>query len=412
MAFFHGGTHTKTISDFLDFSANTSPLGVNTEAAKALTALSMDFSILAAYPDPNCTELKELLAKFWEFEGPILCGAGAADLIQLISLVYGKNVQGTAFNLIIEPAFSEFENALNLVCHEDKILHLPLDEKNDFLWTEEDFNKFEKILAGGVPLVFMASPSNPSGNLVSREMLFRIADACEKTQTVLCLDSCFCQFSDESENTVRALIKESKRFPHLIILNAFTKIYGMAGLRLGYALCCSEVTYNSLVKSMRSWSISTDAQVTGSAVIRSELKGKPWQKQIQNIVHKEKKRLVSFLQTQDLRIVDGEANYVLFKLSDKLQKRAEDYALYYETKVVQKKERSFSRKQTLFEIHEDIVDPPSAPLCRAMAKNNMLIRGCSDFFGLDSTWYRVAVKDTDENLKLIEKLKEIFSYEH
>ena len=106
--FFHGGTNSRRLNDYLDFSANTSPLGVHKAASRALLALSLNPDIIAAYPDPNCTELKESLAKYWNFDGPILCGSGAADITQLISMVFGKNVQGTAFNLIVEPAFSEY----------------------------------------------------------------------------------------------------------------------------------------------------------------------------------------------------------------------------------------------------------------------------------------------------------------
>ena len=97
--FFHGGTNSRRLDDYLDFSANTSPLGVHKAASRALLALSLNPDIIAAYPDPNCTELKESLAKYWKFDGPILCGSGAADITQLISMVFGKNVQGTALSL-------------------------------------------------------------------------------------------------------------------------------------------------------------------------------------------------------------------------------------------------------------------------------------------------------------------------
>ena len=145
--FFHGGTNSRRLDDYLDFSANTSPLGVHKAASRALLALSLNPDIIAAYPDPNCTELKESLAKYWKFDGPILCGSGAADITQLISMVFGKNVQGTAFNLIVEPAFSEYENALLMACSEEKILHLTLETKNDFVFTEDDFQHLDKLLS-------------------------------------------------------------------------------------------------------------------------------------------------------------------------------------------------------------------------------------------------------------------------
>lgn len=407
--FFHGGTNSRHINDYLDFSANTSPLGVHKAASKALLALSLDPAILASYPDPNCTDLKEALAKFWKFDGPILCGSGAADLTQLISMVFGKNVSGTNFNLIIEPAFSEYENALIMACDEEKILHLTLDEKNDFKFTEKDFESLEKILSGGVPLMFMASPSNPAGNVMPLEMIIKIAETCEKYNTILVLDSCFCQFSAEAETNVRSLIEHSKEFPHLIILNAFTKIYGMAGLRLGYALCFSSDVYNPLVNAMRPWTISTDAQVTGTAVINSELEGKPWQKQMQKLLNEERKYITDYFVKIGAKVLNGEGNYILLKLTEELQKKCEDFSANGKANEA-KEGHNGPKKQFLIKNEEDFQSesPFKAPLCQALALSNIIIRGCSDFYGMNNFWYRVSIKNHEENVVLIKALKKIF----
>lgn len=395
--------------EYLDFSANTSPLGVHKEASKALLALSLDPSILASYPDPNCTDLKLALSKFWNFNGQILCGSGAADLTQLISVVFGKNPSGTSFNLIIEPAFSEYENSLLMASPEEKILHLTLKEENDFKFTEEDFEHLEKILSGGVPLVFMASPSNPAGTVIPLEMLKKIASACEKSNTVLVLDSCFCQFSKEAEKNVRALIAESEKYPHLIILNAFTKIYGMAGLRLGYALCFSSTTYNHLVNFMRPWTISTDAQATGTAVINSELNGTPWQNKMIELVSKERKILSDYFISVGAKVLSGEANYILVKLPLDLQKKASQFATKGTTNQ-EKQGHNGPKKQIPADNdnNKNLVTPFDAPLCQALALSKIVIRGCSDFYGMDSSWYRISVNNHEQNQKLLSSLKEIF----
>lgn len=406
--FFHGGTNSRRIDDYLDFSANTSPLGVHKAASKALLALSLDPSILASYPDPNCSELKEVLSQYWNFNGPVLCGSGAADLTQLISMVFGKNVQGTAFNLIIEPAFSEYENALIMACDDEKILHLTLEEKNDFKFTDADFERLKKILSGGVPLMFMASPSNPAGNVIPFDTLVNIATECEKAGTVLVLDSCFCQFSEEAEKNVRKLIERYKEFPHLIILNAFTKIYGMAGLRLGYALCFSSDVYNPLVNSMRPWTISTDAQVTGTAVIRSELEGAPWQKQMLKLVKEERKYIGDYFKKIGAKVLKGEGNYILLKLNEELQKKASDFAASQTAPAKKKAGHNGPKKQALVNSDEDTPSPFSAPLCQALALSKIVIRGCSDFYGMDQSWYRVSIKNHEENSQLIKALKKIF----
>ena len=404
--FFHGGTNSKKIDDFLDFSANTSPLGVHKAASKALLALSLDPNILACYPDPNCTELKEKLSEFWNFKGPVLCGSGAADIIQLISCVYATKGSRQSFNLIIEPAFSEYENGLLMVVDDEKILHLTLSEQNDFAWTDEDFEKLQKILQGGVPLLYMATPSNPAGNVVPYEMLEKIAEECEKYGTVFVIDACFSQFSAAAETAVRRLIAQYEKFPHVIVLNAFTKIYGMAGLRLGYALCFSAQVYDPLIQALRSWSISTDAQVTGCAVIDAEIKGTSWVDDMRKLIVREKKLLVAALKKTGARVVDGEANYVLFKLTEELQKKAQKFA-EGNGKVKHNSGHNGPRKQSQFTQTEK--DNPSAtPLCRALDKYRIVIRGCSDFYGMDEFWYRASIKPHEENVQLIKALEEIF----
>jgi threonine-phosphate decarboxylase len=404
--FFHGGTNSRRLNDYLDFSANTSPLGVHKAASRALLALSLDPGILAAYPDPNCTELKEALSKYWKFKGPVLCGSGAADITQLISMVFGKNVQGTAFNLIVEPAFSEYENALLMACSDEKILHLTLEEKNDFKFTENDLARLEKILSGGVPLMFMASPSNPAGNVMPFEMIVKIAQLCEKSNTVLVLDSCFCQFSEKAEENVRTLIARSDEFPHLIILNAFTKFYGMAGLRLGYALCFSSDVYNPLVNAMRPWTISTDAQVTGTAVIRAEIESDSWRRQMIKLVKDERKYLSEFFVSTGAKVLSGEGNYILVQLNEELQNKAAAYASSGEHNK-DKKGHNGPKKQSLVNEELHTPNPFNAPLCQALALHKIVIRGCSDFYGMDSSWYRVSIKNHDENTHLVKALEKI-----
>lgn len=405
--FFHGGTNSRRLDDYLDFSANTSPLGVHKAASRALLALSLNPDILAAYPDPNCSELKESLAKYWGFSGPILCGSGAADITQLISMVFGKNVQGTAFNLIVEPAFSEYENALLMACGEDKILHLTLEEKNGFSFTEDDFGRLERILSGGVPLMFMASPSNPAGNVVPLDMIERIAGACEKSGTVLVLDSCFCQFSKQAEADVRALAARKDEFPHLIILNAFTKFYGMAGLRLGYALCFSSKVYDPLVNAMRPWAISTDAQVAGTAVMNAEIESGAWRKAMLKLVREERKYLSDCFLGIGAKVLEGEGNYILIQLDSALQDKASRFA-QSGSHGDEKKGHNGPKKQALAEGADDSSSPFLAPLCQALALSKIVIRGCSDFYGMNQSWYRVSIKNHEENSRLVKAIEKIF----
>ena len=255
--------------------------------------------------------------------------------------------------------------------------------------------------------MFMASPSNPAGNVMPLDMIVRIARLCEKSDTVLVLDSCFCQFSETAEKNVRALIERADEFPHLIILNAFTKFYGMAGLRLGYALCFSSSVYNPLVNAMRPWTISTDAQVTGSAVMQAEIESNSWHRQMLKLVTEERKYLSDYFESIGAKVLRGEGNYILVQLDKTLQKTALDYASGTEH-AKDKKGHNGPKKQSLVNEEDSSPNPFKAPLCQALAMSKIVIRGCSDFYGMDLSWYRISIKAHEENVQLVKALNKIF----
>ena len=84
-------------------------------------------------------------------------------------------------------------------------------------------------------VVFLCNPNNPTGIPVKKEEVEQLADTCERLGAYLAVDECFCDFLDDSESY--SVIPVLARFKHLFVLKAFTKLYAMAGLRLGYGLC-------------------------------------------------------------------------------------------------------------------------------------------------------------------------------
>ena len=82
------------------------------------------------------------------------------------------------------------------------------------------------------------------------------------------LDECFIEFLPEPEKvTMQGKLDE---YPNLLILRAFTKIYAMPGLRLGYLLCSDEDLLDRISRSMQSWNVSTPAQMAGLAALNED----------------------------------------------------------------------------------------------------------------------------------------------
>lgn len=330
----------------LDFSANISPLGVPRGVQEALREAAGQAD---RYPDPLCRELRGALS---EHEGVpaewILCGGGAANLIFRAVLALGP---GRA--LVTAPAFAEYEAALESVgCAVERYALRP----------EEDFRLRPDILEKITPetdLVFLCEPNNPTGVTTPRPLLLRILERCRETGTRLVVDECFGDFLDEPElHTLKGALAD---FPNLLILKAFTKLYGMAGVRLGYALCEDTELLERMRRAGQPWAVSSLAQAAGVAA----LKETDYVRQVRALIAAERPRLAEQMERLGLRVVPGEANYLLF------------------------------RSET----------PLDAPL----GQRGILLRCCGNYAGLDGTWYRAAVRTRAENQRLIAALEEVLA---
>ena len=225
----HGGDWAGYRAEFgrdpLDFSANVSPLGLPGGVAKAITA---SLATADRYPDPLCRALREKLAVAEGVPAEwLLCGNGAADLIFRLALA-----QKPRTALVTAPTFAEYATALGTVdCRVER--HF-LQEENDFAVTDAILDAVHP----GIDLVFLCQPNNPTGQLARPALVEALLRRCEAVGAVLAVDECFLDFLPEGQNlSAKRLLKTSRS---LVILKAFTKLYGMAGVRLGYALSADE----------------------------------------------------------------------------------------------------------------------------------------------------------------------------
>ena len=210
--------------DALDFSANVSPLGLPQGVADAIVAA---LPTAERYPDPLCRELRTALSRAEQLPEPwILCGNGAADLIY--RLVWALKPRRA---LLPAPTFAEYAAALESVGCEVK--RKTLHEADDFAVTEA----FVQAVNQSIDLVFLCQPNNPTGQITPPELVQRLVRRCADCGAVLVVDECFLDFLQRRDAlTAKPLLQTA---PNLVILKAFTKLYAMAGVRLGYALCAN-----------------------------------------------------------------------------------------------------------------------------------------------------------------------------
>ena len=330
--------------DALDFSANVSPLGLPKGVADAITAALPQAD---RYPDPLCRTLRAALS---EAEGlpadQILCGNGAADLIFRLALAVKPRRA-----LVTAPTFAEYATALETVgCTVERFT---LNEANDFAVTEE----FLDAIVPGVEIVFLCQPNNPTGQLASPALVRRAAARCAACGAVLAVDECFLDFLPDGDRwTAKPLLHEDQ---NLIIFKALTKLYGMAGVRLGYCLSADAALLEKMRNAGQPWAVSSLAQAAGVAA----LKETAYVARVRALIAAQKPKLTAGLRALGLRVIEGRANYLLLQGPETLGGQ--------------------------------------------LRQKGVVLRGCANYPGLDASWYRTAVRTGPENERLLKTLQEV-----
>lgn len=274
-----------------DFSVNLNPLGMPEGVKRAVISAIGSYE---TYPDPLCRALTGRLAEMEKtVPEKIVCGNGAADLIyRIVSAIR----PGTA--AVAAPSFGEYEKAARQSGCEIRKFYLR--EEDDFALS----GYFCDFLDGGADLVFLCSPNNPTGRLVPLELLQKIARKCEKKGIIMVCDECFLPFAENPEQS------DAKRFlyPNMILLKAFTKIFSMAGIRLGYSLFGDEKLAEAVRKTSQFWSVSAPAQTAGIAAL-SETE---YLVQTARLIRSEREYLSAALGGLGLKVYCSDANFLLF----------------------------------------------------------------------------------------------------
>lgn len=342
-----------------DFSANVNPLGMPEDVKEAVRRSAEESG---CYPDSQCRKLVKSLAAYHQVqEEMILCGNGAADLIFQIAFALKPKT-----GLVMAPTFSEYAQAL--AAAESQVMFFPLKEEEGFAvnlvslkgWVEE------KIDEGNKPeIFFLCNPNNPTGLFLPAEELNSLAEFLEEKKIRLILDECFVDFLENPEEV--SLIPYLREFPHLVILKAFTKLYAMAGLRLGYMLTADQVLLEKIWKTRQPWPVSTPAQMAGLAALSQE----EYRCRTKEMIRDGRRQLAAGLSQLGFFVFPSQGNYLFFRDQ---RKGIQEGALY-----------------------------------RSCLKRGLLIRSCGNYPGLDGSYYRVCVKGKEENQILLSLLAEAVS---
>ncbi len=334
----HGGDIYRH-PEVIDFSVNTNPLGAPETVKRAVQASVVN---MEHYPDVRCEKLKESISRFEHVDQEeIICGNGAAELFfAAVQALRPKKAIVTA------PSFSEYEEALESVGAD--VEYYELHEEDNFQIREDYVEK----LTEDVDMIFLCNPNNPTGQITEREKLFDILKHCREKDIVVVLDECFIDFLDEPEQY--EMSEYRTEYPNLLIIKAFTKIFSMPGLRLGYAISSNIEFLEKMSRMLQQWNVSVPAQAAGVAALECP---EEYIQKTREYVSREREYMRNILKMLGYVVFASKANYLFFKGKTGLAKEA--------------------------------------------LEAGFLIRDCQNYEGLQEGFYRIAVRTKEENERLI-----------
>lgn len=332
------------LEQILDFSASINPLGMPDRVRQAaIDAIGH----AVHYPEIDAASFVDDLAEFHDLpHACFMAGSGSTELIYLLAQCFRPTRA-----VIVTPAFSEYRRSLLQVgC---AVEEFPLLVDADFAL---DVEAVVKAVDKKTDFVYIANPGNPSGVVMERAILQKLADAVPET-TMLVVDEAFIDFCPE-----KSVIEEVDERKNLIVLRSLTKFYAIPGLRVGY-LAGPEEKVRQLAEAGRPWALGTPAIAAARACLQEE----EFRQRTLKLIPQWRQQLVDGLGALGLHVYPASANYLLMRLP--------------------------SGGRT------------SGTVTRVLHQQGILVRDCSDFAALDERYLRVAVRGAQENLRLLGGIK-------
>lgn len=284
-------------------SSNESPLGASPAAVKAFAA---EASRLELYPDGAATGLREAIAGRYGLKADnIVCGAGSDELLQLLAHAYlgpGDEAIYSQHGFMVYPIVIQANGATARVA----------PEKN----FTTDVDAVLALVTAKTKVVFIANPNNPTGTYLPFHEVKRL-HARLPASTLLVLDAAYAEFV--RRNDYESGIELVSTFDNVVMTRTFSKIYGLAGLRLGWSYCPAHVA-DVLNRVRGPFNVSAAAQAAGIAAIEDKAFVEA------AAAHNEAwlERLATGLEALGLGVTPSTGNFLLVHFPERDSKRAPD----------------------------------------------------------------------------------------
>jgi histidinol-phosphate aminotransferase len=330
----------------IKLGSNENPIG---PSPMAIEALKKNLKLISQYPESNLNTLIKDVASYSGVSpsNVILGGDGADEILDVLGKTFIE--PGDEFIVPI-PGYMYYEFTLTVQGA------VPVYAKWDVPSNSLDVNSVIEAIGPKTKLIFLCTPNNPTGGLISKDDIRKVL---ESTDAIVVVDEAYYEFS--GVNNVDLL----NEYKNLFILRTFSKVLGLAGMRIGYGLADTEIIeYMYRVKPV--FSLTKLSEIAAIATLQD----KEYIKTSTQISIDSRELLYkSISKFKNLKVFESKANYLLVDI----------------------RETGLNAKE----------------LSEKLMKMGIIIRDCTSFKGLDEYWIRVSVGTLDEDEKFIKILKDI-----
>jgi len=284
--------------DIFKLSSNENALG---PSPQAILAYQQAGESLALYPDSGAQDLRAELANLYQLPAAqFICGSGSDEILQLLAYAYlqaGDEAIHTAHGFLI----------YRLVTQAAGAIPKPVPEPN----LKPDIELILRAVTDRTRIIFLANPNNPTGTLLTNEELHYLHERL-RGDILLVLDEAYGEYVTDtayaSGLTWFAADKDKEQAHNVIVTRTFSKIYGLAGLRLGYAFAAPPII-DALNRLRGAFNVNNPALQAGVAALRDQAHITKSQ------THNEKWRnwLVQEINKMGFEAINGAANFLLIK---------------------------------------------------------------------------------------------------
>jgi len=338
------------VDDIIDMSSNLNPLGPPEDIENVICD---NLFKIRSLPEPDAVTMRKGFAKFHGIDpSQVVAGNGTTWFIYTIPQAIGcKKV------LIAGPAYSDYKDAC--LMHNINFQHCLAKASDMFNLDIDEISRMAK----GADTVFICNPNNPTGSLIPREKLEYLIQKHEGT--IFIIDESYLSFVDQAHEI--SLVSNTE-YKNLIVLSSMSKIFRIPGLRTGF-LSADSGLVDKIMAYFQPWSVNALAQTVIEYIFNHPERIEPFYQKTREYIKEEKQGFLESLNNiQGLSLFDSRTYFILARLTNGMNSR---------------------------------------DFCERIGQHKILIRDCSNFFGLSDQYVRFSLKERGINERLADAITQV-----